>query len=64
MAERKKIRLPLQEVQPGMAVAEPICLEGEKKRFFGRRSLADGADFRAIALARARGGSGICSSRE
>ena len=31
MAERKKIRLSLQEVQPGMAVAEPICLEGEKK---------------------------------
>ena len=38
MAERKKIRLSLQEVQPGMAVAEPICLEGEKIAF-----LAEGA---------------------
>ena len=38
MAERKKIRLALQEVQPGMAVAEPICLAGEKTVF-----LAEGA---------------------
>ena len=52
MAERKKIRLSLQEVQPGMAVAEPICLEGEKIAF-----LAEGALLteRILELLRLRG---------
>ena len=52
MAERKKIRLSLQEVQPGMAVAEPICLEGEKTAF-----LAEGAIVteRILELLRLRG---------